>query len=99
MRYFEAKVLVPLGVDIAKVTGWETFLAQGYDGFHKGVPVHGNTPKWGPEQMAPYYVAFEESPGRHLEDVVKALKHAVVYYFDQETVYIAVTELAAPFIH
>ena len=95
MRYFEAKVLVPLDAGATKVEQWESYLLRLFGGFHKGASVQGRTVKWGTEYMVPYHVAFEDCAWPvYLDSVATAAKH----YFDQEAIYIAVTELVTPFI-
>lgn len=111
MRYFEAKVLVPdpIGIrgDGVKVITkadhqarerWESSLLHLYGGFHKGPPVQGRTLRWGDEKMVPYHVAFELETV-DLSAPLGFLTRKVKEIFAQEAVYIAVTELAAPFIH
>ena len=96
MRYFEAKVLVPLDAGAAKVERWESYLLRLFGGFHKGASVQGRTVKWGTEYMVPYHVAFEGDSTWY--DNLDALTRAAKHYFDQEAIYIAVTELVTPFI-
>jgi hypothetical protein len=99
MRYFEAKVLVPLDKGAAKVEQWEGFLLHLYSGFHKGASVEGRTAEWGKEYMIPYFVAIkngvDSDPGATVAPLVRAAKDI----FGQEAVYCAVTELAASVIH
>ena len=98
MRYFEAKVLVPMGDKAYRVAQWEGFLLHLHKGFHKGAPVQGMTREWGNEYMVPYYVAIKCSDTVDVSAPQGVLAHAIKDIFSEEAVYIAVTELAAPFI-
>lgn len=99
MRYFGAKVLVPLDAQASMVGQWEEYLLGIYGGFHKGASVEGHTLRWGKEYMVPYHVGFDTVDTADATSVIGFLERTVKDLFAQEAVYIAVTELAAPYVH
>ena len=98
MRYFEAKVLVPMRSSWSAQGQWEGLLLRLYGGFHQGPSVQGQTCRWGKERMLPYHVAFDLSDTADVSLKLGPIARAVKDIFGEEAVYIAVTELAAPFI-
>jgi hypothetical protein len=107
MRYFEAKVLVPVAPAnrppcFDGTAAFEGRLLARYGGFHVGPEVQGQTLTWGSETMRPYYIGAVFADGYCREgaayELATRLADDVKEVYGEETVYVAVTELAGPFI-
>lgn len=109
MKYLEAKVLAPVHPknvafpsDENDRADFEGRLVDRYGGFHVGPQVLGRTSEWGDEAMAPYYVAATFQDGYTREaaayELGERLADLVKEVYGEEAVYVAITELAGPFI-